>query len=91
MTRLLCVRRTFGAAMLLRSGKRNDKYSETLNDSNGKPPGSFVIVRVDTNGIEHTMKNRYQTRECAERVADHYERLRHKNGYFVRNDRDQAP
>ncbi|KAJ1964047.1 2-acylglycerol O-acyltransferase 2 [Dipsacomyces acuminosporus] len=45
---------------------------------------SYVVYRVDTNGVEYSMDGEYQTSEEAEQVANKYESLGHKNGYFVR-------
>ncbi|KAJ2740180.1 hypothetical protein GGI20_005941 [Coemansia sp. BCRC 34301] len=44
----------------------------------------YVVYRVDTNGVEHTMSGIYQTYDEAQLTADRYEQLGHKNGYFIR-------
>ncbi|KAJ1743969.1 2-acylglycerol O-acyltransferase 1 [Coemansia sp. RSA 1086] len=46
---------------------------------------SFVVYRIDTNGVEHPVEGHYATREEAEKVAEQYEQLGHKNGYYVRS------
>ncbi|KAJ2520251.1 hypothetical protein H4217_002181 [Coemansia sp. RSA 1939] len=94
-----CASRTFGAAVALlrasssnnnnnNNSSRNGKYPRPLADSSTastrRASGFFMVVRIDTNGVEHPMNERYSSREDAQGVADEYERLGHKNGYFVR-------
>ncbi|KAJ2657703.1 hypothetical protein IWW48_004384 [Coemansia sp. RSA 1200] len=87
-----CTSRTFGAAVALlrasNNNSRNGKYPGSLADtsttSTSRASGFFMVVRIDTNGVEHPMNGRYSSREDAQCIADEYERLGHKNGYFVR-------
>ncbi|KAJ1937742.1 hypothetical protein EC988_007797 [Linderina pennispora] len=63
------------------SHKSNDTQRAAAHSSQKE---QFAVYRIDTNGVQHPLQGKYDTRAEAERIASHYDSLGHKNGYFVK-------